>query len=426
MTLMAGATLQHGKYTIQTVLEQNEWGITYQALQVDLAQIVVVQTLNLPELPASDLDQFLATVRQRLSPLPNPQVSVLECFIESNLLFIVLKHAEGGLDPDLRNWFSPVVNFLSPAPAPNSPASTANPLGLTGLNANNGHTASSPQQTVIQPVATTLQPPPSSAPPSSAPTSPQRMQRTTAQNGNLQHGTAPVSSPASGSLQTGQPTVQSTPQTKVTVLTAPPSTSAKQNKSKLWIPMSLGLTSIAAGLAGASFGWALRSHPANSPNNPNNPSLLSPILNNEQAFPPIEGWVGDDPVDLPTPLDLPEGSGRFNRRPSVGGRGSGQGAFSEDVPAVRSPRVPQAAVEEIPPVFDPLAPFPDPLTDSGADPSLYPPIEPTPEFTPIPSKIKPDSNPPATLQPPEPPPSTVQPPSVPQNVNGGLSTPGVQ
>jgi len=117
MTLMAGATLQHGKYTIQTVLEQNEWGITYQALQVDLAQIVVVQTLNLPASPASDLDQFLATVRQRLSPLPNPQVSVLECFIESNLLFIVLKHAEGGLDLDLRNWLSPVVNFLSPAPA---------------------------------------------------------------------------------------------------------------------------------------------------------------------------------------------------------------------------------------------------------------------------------------------------------------------
>lgn len=378
MTLMAGATLQHGKYTIQTVLEQNEWGITYQALQVDLAQIVVVQTLNLPASPASDLDQFLATVRQRLSPLPNPQVSVLECFIESNLLFIVLKHAEGGLDLDLRNWLSPVVNFLSPAPAPTSPASTANPLGLNGLNANNGH---------------------------------------------LQHGTSPVSSPASGSLQTGQPAVQSTSQTKVTVLTASPPASTKQNKSKLWIPLALGLTSIAAGLAGASFGWVLRTHPSNSTNNP---SLLSPILNNEQAFPPIEGWVGDDPVDLSTPLDLPEESDRFNRRPAVGGRGSDQGAFSEDVPAVRSPRVPQAAVEEIPPISDPLAPLPDPLTDSGADPSFYPPIEPTPEFTPIPSKIKPDSNPPATLQPPEPPPSTVQPPSVPQNVNGGLSSPGVQ
>ena len=424
MTLMAGATLQHGKYTIQTVLERNEWGITYQALQVDLAQIVVVQTLNLPEPPASDLDQFLATVRQRLSPLPNSQVSVLECFIESNLLFIVLEHAEGGLDPDLRNWFSPVVNFLSPAPASASPAS--NPLELNGLNANNGHTASSPQQTAIQPVATTLQPPPSSAPPSSAPTSPQRMQSTTAQNGHPQPGTAPSSSPASGSLQTGQPAVQSTPQTKVTVLTASASASAKKNKSKLWIPMALGLTSIAAGLAGASFGWVLRTHPSNSTNNPNNPSLLSPILNNEQAFPPIEGWVGDDPVDLSTPLDLLEESDRFNRRPAVGGRGSDQGAFSEDVPAVRSPRVPQAAVDEIPPVFDPLAPLPNPLTDSGADPSLYPPIEPTPEFTPIPSKIKPDSNPPATLQPPEPPPSTVQPPSVPQNVNGGLSTPGVQ
>lgn len=378
MTLMAGATLQHGKYTIQTVLEQNEWGITYQALQVDLAQIVVVQTLNLPASPASDLDQFLATVRQRLSPLPNPQVSVLECFIESNLLFIVLKHAEGGLDLDLRNWLSPVVNFLSPAPAPTSPASTANPLGLNGLNANNGH---------------------------------------------LQHGTAPVSSPASGSLQTGQSAVPSTSQTKVTVFTAAPPASTKQNKSKLWIPLALGLTSIAAGLAGASFGWVLRTHPSNSTNNP---SLLSPILNNEQAFPPIEGWVGDDPVDLSTPLDLPEESDRFNRRPSVGGRGSDQGVFSEDVPAVRSPRVPQAAVEEIPPISDPLAPLPDPLTDSGADPSFYPPIEPTPEFTPIPSKIKPDSNPPATLQPPEPPPSTVQPPSVPQNVNGGLSTPGVQ
>lgn len=449
MTLTPGATLQNGKYEIQAVLEQNEWGVTYRASQVDSAQTIIVQTLNLPDPIQLEPDQLLAVVRQHLSSPPHPQVSVLACFIESNLLFVVLKPTEAELDPNVHHWFAPLVNSQSPlstntlsaevpelTPASLAIASPETPASLPPAESNllesnppeshplvsdspsNGHDGPSPQPTVIQPVVTALQPPAAS---------PATLGAGKTHNGQFQKESVSTKTlPAK--KQPPQPSLpRATAQTKVTVLTAPPVSITQKPKFKLWVPVALGITSIAAGLAGAGFGWALRTQ---SPNSTAKPSLLSPILNNEQSFPPIEGWVGDDPIDLSTPLATPEESERFERRPATAGRYPGRESLSEDIAPVRSRSVPPVAVEEAPPVSAPDSLPPDPLDASGSDPSLYnppePAVAPTPDAPPIPTKVKPIYVPPAN-PPAEPPPPSVQTPvGQPPNINGALSTPGVQ
>lgn len=449
MTLTPGATLQNGTYKIQAVLEQNEWGVTYRASQADSTSTVVVQALKLPEPMQLEPDQLLAIVRQRLSPPPYPQVNVLECFVESNLLFVVLQHSETELDPNVCTWLSPLVNSqfplsttalpsevppVTPASAIASPETpTALPLAASNPpdshpaasdSPRNGHNGASSQQTVIQPVETTLQEP------ASSPVTPPYPGKV--QNGLLQPESASTK-PRVGNPQTqssvSRAPAQTTSQTKVTVLTAPSSPVAQKNQLKRWIPIALGITSITAGLAGAGFGWALRTQ---APNSADKPSLLSPILNNEQSFPPIEGWVGDDPIDLSTPLAIPEESARFERRPSAAGSHSGRETVSGDVAPVRSRTIPPAVVEEASPAPDPDSSLPpDPLDAGSSDPSLYSPSEPAvappPDVAPIPTKIKPvyvpPANPPAE---PPPPPSVQAPAPQPPNINGALSTPGVQ
>jgi serine/threonine-protein kinase len=46
MTWVTGQKLQNGKYIIQQVLGQGGFGITYQALQVNLNRSVVIKTPN--------------------------------------------------------------------------------------------------------------------------------------------------------------------------------------------------------------------------------------------------------------------------------------------------------------------------------------------------------------------------------------------
>ncbi|MFM6306900.1 MAG: serine/threonine protein kinase, partial [Dolichospermum sp.] len=46
MTWVIGQKLQNGKYIIQQVLGQGGFGITYQALQVNLNRFVVIKTPN--------------------------------------------------------------------------------------------------------------------------------------------------------------------------------------------------------------------------------------------------------------------------------------------------------------------------------------------------------------------------------------------
>ncbi|GEM_PF-5526120 len=457
MNLTAGATLQHGKYQIQAVLEQNDWTVTYQALHLGLAQTVVIQSLNFPVRIYPDPDQVLSSVRQRLNSPIDPQINVLEYFIEAEMLFVVLQPGKISPVPNLHNWINSLANF-QPTPstpalpselpdviptaaiAPYETAATWPILESNSLEPNSldsdppdsntpdsntldsstheGHNTSSSDKTTLQPVVTTLQEPTplASTPQPKAPTHTIGNQSNHGQNGYTS--TKPR---LPGSSPTGYTAPNSNTQTKVTVLNS----QTKRGTSKLWIPLALGLTSLAAGLAGASFGWVLRTHNLNSTNNP---SLLSPILNNEQSFPSIEGWVGDDPVDLSTPLTIPEEFNRPNRRRSVNSVYSEQERFSEDVPTGRSPLRSQEPLEETPLLDEPLDPLPETTDDIGADPQPYVPSEPNPapttEFVPLPPKIKPDPNPPETYQP-APPPSDPVPVALP-NVNGALSNPDAQ
>jgi hypothetical protein len=83
---------------------------------------------------------------------------------------------------------------------------------------------------------------------------------------------------------------------KTTILVSPVSASPSSHQgSHRWLIASLLLTAVAAGLGGAALGWAIR-HQARNPHAADPPALLDPFVNNEQSFPPIEGWVGDDPI----------------------------------------------------------------------------------------------------------------------------------
>ncbi|BAU41452.1 hypothetical protein [Leptolyngbya sp. O-77] len=83
---------------------------------------------------------------------------------------------------------------------------------------------------------------------------------------------------------------------KTTIIVSPTNASPSPGKGRQgWLIASLLLTSVVAGLGGAALGWAIR-HQAQNPHAGEPPALLDPFVNNEQSFPPIEGWVGDDPV----------------------------------------------------------------------------------------------------------------------------------
>jgi hypothetical protein len=89
------------------------------------------------------------------------------------------------------------------------------------------------------------------------------------------------------------------PKTTITVSPASAAPSSG-NVSQRWLVVALLLTSVAAGLGGAGLGWAIRHQSQNSQAG-DPPALLDPFVNNEQSFPPLEGWAGDDPVERYAP-----------------------------------------------------------------------------------------------------------------------------
>jgi hypothetical protein len=86
-----------------------------------------------------------------------------------------------------------------------------------------------------------------------------------------------------------QPVVGTRPNVSVKVL------SPSKRKPKAWLPLSLMMTSVIAGVAGASFGWSLRFHKPGTSGNSN-----IPLLSNEQGFPSQDGWpVQESPEMAP-------------------------------------------------------------------------------------------------------------------------------
>ena len=102
MTWVIGQELQNGKYIIQQVLGQGGFGITYQALQVNLNRSVVIKTPNeyLQHDPDYDkyIEKFIAEgqLLARLSKDPHPHiVGVIELFQEGNTYCLVMEFISG-------------------------------------------------------------------------------------------------------------------------------------------------------------------------------------------------------------------------------------------------------------------------------------------------------------------------------------------
>ncbi|MBD1213648.1 MAG: protein kinase [Dolichospermum circinale Clear-D4] len=102
MTWTVGKKLQNGKYIIQQVLGQGGFGITYQALQVNLNRSVVIKTPNKylqndPEYKKY-IEKFIAEgqLLARLSKDSHPHiVGVIELFQESNIYCLVMEFISG-------------------------------------------------------------------------------------------------------------------------------------------------------------------------------------------------------------------------------------------------------------------------------------------------------------------------------------------
>ncbi|OBQ21114.1 serine/threonine-protein kinase [Anabaena sp. AL93] len=102
MTWVTGQKLQNGKYIIQQVLGQGGFGITYQALQVNLNRSVVIKTPNeyLQHDPDYEkyIEKFIAEgqILAELSKDPHPHiVGVIELFQEGNTYCLVMEFIPG-------------------------------------------------------------------------------------------------------------------------------------------------------------------------------------------------------------------------------------------------------------------------------------------------------------------------------------------
>lgn len=99
MKLTVGETLQNGKYTLDAVLGQGGFGVTFKATHTYLGQAVVIKTLNDNRSTEADFEplrhRFIAEAR-RLARFQHPHiVRVSDFFEEAELPFIVMDYIPG-------------------------------------------------------------------------------------------------------------------------------------------------------------------------------------------------------------------------------------------------------------------------------------------------------------------------------------------
>lgn len=171
---------------------------------------------------------------------------------------------------------------------------------------------------------------------------------------------------------------------KTTIIVSPTSAPLSSGKGRQgWLIASLLLTSVVAGLGGAALGWVIRHHSQN-PHAGEPPALLDPFVNNEQSFPPIEGWVGDDPVRRYSPEAFSE-EVRPEAPPHTAPIRERQ--FQESPPIQTRRQIPEEFADPagLPPVEEPAWAAPDTV-----------PVEPPPQISqpPAPSRFSSEPAPP--------------------------------
>ncbi|WP_072718842.1 serine/threonine protein kinase [Planktothrix pseudagardhii] len=99
MNLTQEIVLQNGKYRIDAVLGQGEFGVTYQAMHPLTHQTVVIKTLHPKFITSVDFPQIkqqFATVAKRLSQCQHPNIArVLDIFEEKGLPYLVMNYIAG-------------------------------------------------------------------------------------------------------------------------------------------------------------------------------------------------------------------------------------------------------------------------------------------------------------------------------------------
>ncbi|NEQ40429.1 MAG: serine/threonine protein kinase [Okeania sp. SIO3I5] len=99
MNLKAGVVLQKGKYTIDSILGQGGFGITYRAIHHQFNQIVVLKTLNESLRQHQDFAKFQYQFIAEAHLLANSRhpniVKVWDCFEEEQLFFMVMDYIPG-------------------------------------------------------------------------------------------------------------------------------------------------------------------------------------------------------------------------------------------------------------------------------------------------------------------------------------------
>ncbi|HEY9641751.1 MAG TPA: hypothetical protein V6C57_14785 [Coleofasciculaceae cyanobacterium] len=298
MTLTAGTTLQSNKYVIQAVLNQSDFGITYQAKHAFLEQSIFLQTFNPVVQQRSDFTelrrQFLSGVRslsQRSDVL-----RVLDCFEEQGLPYVVLQAMPNQSPPQLKDWLTlkldPPVAPAQPREVASSAQSPAVPPSQSSASAMPSTPESSPLEPVIsdavQPVA--LEAEPAQSQPQESPVGPEAPQTAAVavtSNSATAAATAPKTAvPPAADLAKAQQI--SLPQISIA------STNGKNGRSpqivpprpQRRIPVALLMTALAGLGLGAGTGFALRYHPTHSTVTSSVPSLFG----HKQAFPAEGDW----------------------------------------------------------------------------------------------------------------------------------------
>jgi serine/threonine-protein kinase len=99
MSLPIGATLQNGKYTLESELGRGGFGVTYRATHHLLNQVVVIKTLNdslrnEPDFP--DYQRKFQDEAKRLALCIHPNiVRVIDFFVEAGLAYMVMDYIPG-------------------------------------------------------------------------------------------------------------------------------------------------------------------------------------------------------------------------------------------------------------------------------------------------------------------------------------------
>jgi len=254
------------------------------------------------------------------------------------------------------------------------PPSDGIPVEINGSGVSGHQPSQEPRQAIAQEVS-----------PEAPPEASQEVPQETPQQ--------PLQKPQQGAIASAgksKTTPKTTPKTTIIVSPASASPSSHQGSHR-WLIALLLLTAVAAGLGGAALGWAIR-HQARNPHAADPPALLDPFVNNEQSFPPIEGWVGDDPIRQYSPEAfseevLPDAS---PRRAPIRER-----QFQDSPPVQSRRQIPEEFADPLspPPVDEPVWTAPDTV-----------PVEPPPQVSqpPVPSSSSSESTPYGALEAPSP------------------------